>query len=183
MAQYHGVLRGGAGAHHVDRLALNTSSSGIQNARTAAPLNSSPDFAFSPSTFPPESTANLDSTLEDAAARRGMLEEPFFSTLKNDAGSADLENSQRMQENDPLATQIWKLYSKAKSQLPNAERMENLTWRMMAMSMRRAELDRNKGYGIRHAAAATPHSPVHVRTSKQLLIHTFLRADLVKLTP
>lgn len=48
-----------------------------------------------------------------------------------------------MQKKDPLATQIWKLYSKAKTQLPNAERMENLTWRMMAMSMKkRAEQQR-----------------------------------------
>jgi GATA-binding protein len=182
MAQYYGVLRGGIGAQHADRLAPDTSSSGTQNAGTAAPFNSSPDFAFTPSTLSPDATANLDGTLQDVAARREMLEEPFFPTLKNDAGSADLDNSQRMQENDPLATQIWKLYSKAKSQLPNAERMENLTWRMMAMSMRRAELDRNKGYGIRHAA--TPHrNPLHVRTSNQLLTHAFLRADLVKLTP
>jgi GATA-binding protein len=166
MAQYHGVLRGGIGAQHADRLAPNTSLSGTQNARTAAPFNSSPEFAFSPSTLSPKSTANLDSTIEDAAARRGMLEEPFFPNLKNDAGSADLENSQRMQENDPLATQIWKLYSKARSQLPNAERMENLTWRMMAMSMRRAELDRNKGYGIRHAGyTSQPHSRANLETT------------------
>ncbi|KAL9100056.1 MAG: hypothetical protein Q9187_009411, partial [Circinaria calcarea] len=44
-----------------------------------------------------------------------------------------------MQKNDPLATQIWKLYSKTKTQLPNQERMENLTWRMMAMSLKRKE--------------------------------------------
>ncbi|KAL7773725.1 hypothetical protein CFE70_003692 [Pyrenophora teres f. teres 0-1] len=48
-----------------------------------------------------------------------------------------------MQKNDPLGTQIWKLYSRAKTQLPNAERMENLTWRMMAMNMRRADMHRN----------------------------------------
>ncbi|KAI1941106.1 Sodium- and chloride-dependent GABA transporter 1 [Ophidiomyces ophidiicola] len=42
-----------------------------------------------------------------------------------------------MQKQDPLATQIWKLYSRTKSQLPNQERMENLTWRMMAVSLRR----------------------------------------------
>ena len=44
-----------------------------------------------------------------------------------------------MQKKDPLATQIWKLYSRTKTNLPNQERMENLTWRMMAMHLRRRE--------------------------------------------
>ncbi|KAK9367596.1 hypothetical protein V1509DRAFT_127013 [Lipomyces kononenkoae] len=42
-------------------------------------------------------------------------------------------------KDDPLATKMWRLYSKAKSNLPNQERMENLTWRMMAMSLRKKE--------------------------------------------
>jgi GATA-binding protein len=78
-----------------------------------------------------------------------MLEKPIFPTFENDAATDDME---QMQRNDPLGTQIWKLYSRARTQLPNAERMENLTWRMMGMSMRR---DRNKGYGIRHRATAS----------------------------
>ncbi|KAF2499233.1 hypothetical protein BU16DRAFT_557564 [Lophium mytilinum] len=92
------------------------------------------------------SASTLDSKLDfppsDAAARQGMLADSFFPTWSNDAAGANLDNPEEMQKNDPLATQIWKLYSKAKTQLPNAERMENLTWRMMAMSMKRAELDR-----------------------------------------
>lgn len=42
--------------------------------------------------------------------------------------------------------QIWRLYSKAKEQLPNAARVENLTWRMMAMTLRKAGKSR---YGDR----------------------------------
>ncbi|KAK6526653.1 hypothetical protein TWF281_009858 [Arthrobotrys megalospora] len=42
-----------------------------------------------------------------------------------------------MQKQDPLATQIWKLYSRTRTSLPNQERMENLTWRMMSMTLRR----------------------------------------------
>ncbi|KAF2190459.1 hypothetical protein K469DRAFT_559070 [Zopfia rhizophila CBS 207.26] len=90
-------------------------------------------------------SSKLDLTPSEAAARKGMLEDSIFPTLRNDAGDANIGNLEEMQKNDPLATQIWKLYSKAKTQLPNAERMENLTWRMMAMSMKRADLDR-KGY-------------------------------------
>ncbi|KAF9996509.1 hypothetical protein BGZ80_001210 [Entomortierella chlamydospora] len=36
---------------------------------------------------------------------------------------------------DPLAAQVWRLYSRAKDSLPNAQRLENLTWRMMAMTL------------------------------------------------
>ena len=88
------------------------------------------------------------------AAHRGMLEDAIFPAFGSDAASPSVESPEEMQKNDPLGTQIWKLYSRAKTQLPNAERMENLTWRMMAMNMRRAELDRNKGYGCRHTARA-----------------------------
>ena len=42
-----------------------------------------------------------------------------------------------LQKKDPLGTQIWKLYTRQKAQLPNQERMENLTWRMMAVNLRR----------------------------------------------
>lgn len=82
------------------------------------------------------------------SARRGVLQDAIFPAFGNDAGAPgpDADSPEQMQKNDPLGTQIWKLYSRAKTQLPNAERMENLTWRMMAMNMRRAEMDRNKGY-------------------------------------
>jgi GATA-binding protein, other eukaryote len=53
-----------------------------------------------------------------------------------------VDSPDEMQRKDPLATQIWKLYSRTKSQLPNQERMENLTWRMMAMSLKRQERER-----------------------------------------
>ncbi|KAJ4369088.1 Sodium- and chloride-dependent GABA transporter 1 [Neocucurbitaria cava] len=80
------------------------------------------------------------------AGRRGVLDDAIFPAFGHDGGSSSAESPEEMQKNDPLGTQIWKLYSRAKTQLPNAERMENLTWRMMAMNMRRAGLDRNKGH-------------------------------------
>jgi GATA-binding protein len=117
------------------------SSSGVNSAVQSLTSDSTPD-------------SKLELSLEDAAARKGMLENPIFPTLRNDAGDARLDSPEEMQKNDPLATQIWRLYSKARTQLPNAERMENLTWRMMAMNMRRAEQERNKGYGKRHVTAS-----------------------------
>jgi GATA-binding protein len=91
-----------------------------------------------------------------AAARQGVLADPIFPALKNDARGAHMESPEELQRNDPLGTQIWKLYSKTRTQLPNAERMENLTWRMMAMSMRRAERERNRGYECRNVQRPRP---------------------------
>jgi hypothetical protein len=84
---------------------------------------------------------NLELSPTDGAVRRGVLQDTYFPTWKDDSAGG-LESPEEMQQKDPLATQVWKLYSKAKSQLPNAERMENLTWRMMSMNLRRLELER-----------------------------------------
>ena len=65
------------------------------------------------------------------------MREAVFSDWKDGASQDELDNTDELQKRDPLATQIWKLYSRTKSRLPNQERMENLTWRMMAMSLRR----------------------------------------------
>ncbi|KAI9748978.1 MAG: hypothetical protein M4579_007053 [Chaenotheca gracillima] len=92
---------------------------------------------------PPQDAAqdvNLDPSPAQTTAREELLRESAFPAWKDAAGAAaDLESPDEMSKKDPLATQIWKLYSKTKNQLPNQERMENLTWRMMAMSLRRKE--------------------------------------------
>lgn len=49
-------------------------------------------------------------------------------------GQDDLE---LLAKDDPLATQIWRMYAKQREHLPNAARMENITWRMMAMTLQR----------------------------------------------
>ncbi|KAI8997403.1 hypothetical protein BDB01DRAFT_830990 [Pilobolus umbonatus] len=38
--------------------------------------------------------------------------------------------------NDPLSTQVWRMYAQAKDSLPNGSRLENITWRMMAMTLK-----------------------------------------------
>ena len=44
-------------------------------------------------------------------------------------------------QEDPIAAQAWRLINKAKATMPNGARMENLTWRLMSMTLkkRRAE--------------------------------------------
>lgn len=71
-------------------------------------------------------------------ARKELMRESFFPNWKDDAASAaeELDSPEEMQKKDPLAFQIWRLYSKTKKQIPNQDRMENLTWRMMHMKMK-----------------------------------------------
>jgi GATA-binding protein len=82
--------------------------------------------------------AKLEFSPRDDAVRSSVLRDSCFPNV-----GGDVETPEEMQKKDPLATQVWKLYSKARTQLPNAERMENLTWRMMAMNLRKMELERN----------------------------------------
>jgi GATA-binding protein len=91
-------------------------------------------------TSPQDSGASALDKLDLSAgnsARKELLRESFFPTWKDDAAGEELDSPDEMQKKDPLATQIWRLYRKTKRQLPNQERMENLTWRMMAMSLRK----------------------------------------------
>jgi GATA-binding protein, other eukaryote len=81
----------------------------------------------------------LDLSTQEAIARNGLLRESAFPDWEDDAARSGLESPDEMQKKDPLGTQIWKLYSKTKTRLPNQERMENLTWRMMAMNLKRRE--------------------------------------------
>lgn len=81
----------------------------------------------------------------EASVRKNMLDQTLFPDWQcDDAHQDDLGNPEAMQKKDPLATQVWKFYHKAKTQLPNGERMENLTWRMMSMNLRRKELERQR---------------------------------------
>lgn len=82
----------------------------------------------------PQTPANNSNSQAQSFARRELLGGSFEFDVKP---SQPEETPEDMQKKDPLATQVWKLYSKQRGSLPNAERMENLTWRMMAMTLRR----------------------------------------------
>jgi GATA-binding protein len=91
--------------------------------------------------------------LVESNARKELLRESFFPTWKDDAAGEELDSPDEMQKKDPLATQIWRLYSKTKKQLPNQERMENLTWRMMAMSLRKRRQEEAARYVLQYHTA------------------------------
>lgn len=85
----------------------------------------------------------LELSLEDEAVRKGVLGQTYFPAWSNDAGGIE-ESPEEMQKKDPLQLEVWKLYSKAKTQLPNADRMQNLNWRMMSINLRRLEQERER---------------------------------------
>ncbi|KAF8472636.1 hypothetical protein BDZ91DRAFT_715475 [Kalaharituber pfeilii] len=84
-------------------------------------------------------SSNKSFTLDDPVLTAGARNELLNSSLESHPWAKSLveEDPETLQKKDPLATQIWRLYSKQKQSLPNAERMENLTWRMMAMALKR----------------------------------------------
>jgi hypothetical protein len=75
------------------------------------------------------------------------------------SGSPDLHSSalpptdvnqcdpEQLAKEDPLATQVWKMYARTKANLPHAQRMENLTWRMMALALKKKKDDEAKQGG------------------------------------
>ena len=87
-----------------------------------------------------QQTDNLDFLSTNGAAQDELLQDAVFPEWRDDAITGEtFETPEEMQQKDPLNTQLWKLFNRTKTKLPNQERMENLTWRMMAMNLRRRE--------------------------------------------
>lgn len=90
--------------------------------------------------------SKLDRSPSEDAARKGVLRGSFFPTWSDDTAVTGVvdESPEEMQKKDPLGIQIWRLYSRTKNQLPNQERMDNLSWRMMSMNLKRQEEERRR---------------------------------------
>ena len=88
----------------------------------------------------------LDTSPAQQETRQEVLRDAIFPNWKDDAGGASLGQPDEMAKQDPIGIQMWKLYSRTKAQLPNQERMDNLTWRMMAMNLKRKEREQQARY-------------------------------------
>lgn len=113
------------------------------------PSHRSPPVPTSPVTPSVESKSSLLSDLfsddlfnSTRSATGTEKTSPFTSPRLS--GSPDLqsplggdEDPERLAKEDPLATQVWKMYARTKANLPHAQRMENLTWRMMALALKK----------------------------------------------
>lgn len=71
---------------------------------------------------------------QDELQRSAMVFPAFHDDLFS---NEDARSPEEKQKEDPLATQVWRFFSRTKQTLPHQERMENLTWRMMHMNLRK----------------------------------------------
>lgn len=77
----------------------------------------------------------LDMEFMGGSAQRRLSRDDVFADLRRGTTTYGPEQ-------DSLATEIWRFFSKTKQQLPNQERMANLGWRMMHVKLQSAHSDR-----------------------------------------
>ncbi|KAJ0123258.1 GATA zinc finger [Diaporthe amygdali] len=155
--------------------------------------NGNPSNAQRPNT----STSKLN---KSTAEMRGSLKEVRFDlskTLENARGTlsktdvfADFQDGiagmssspEDLGKDDPLATQVWRFFSKTRQNLPNQERMENLTWRMMHASLRKQRLagdesSRSGGNAPSGIAQLRKSSEQNISTSDPMNLDDFIVTD------
>jgi hypothetical protein len=86
----------------------------------------------------PAAVAAAIASTSPSAQLLKMSEVPILRQNKKRSSSPE-----EMVEQDPLATRMWRLYRSSTTFLPDSVRLENMTWRMMAMTLRRKETKRN----------------------------------------
>lgn len=76
------------------------------------------------------------------------------------AGSTiiDEESAEVLSRKDPIAAQVWRMFHKAKNTMPNGARMENLTWRLMSMTLKKRRED-SAAASASASASAAPSPP------------------------
>lgn len=79
----------------------------------------------------------VDQLLSDTLFPEFTRREPNHNQRRvtGDNDNSGSNSSEDEVKSDPLASKVWRLYTKAKDNLPNGARMENLTWRMMTMTL------------------------------------------------
>jgi hypothetical protein len=103
-----------------------------------------------------------------------MVYDDTFDSDNDDNESDDSDKNPT--KKDPLATQVWRMYTKAKDNLPNGSRLENLTWRMMAMTLKkkeRADSAASSPIAGAHESARVRHTsqpPLSTNTASQTMM-------------
>jgi hypothetical protein len=120
-----------------------------ESTQPAAAPSSTTQSTLSPSAISPNQLAQLFANTLPAAPldtssqfstqeeqlRSNILQQSLAPHLHNDAADLRLPGTPDIHAIDPLFLEIWKFYSKTKSQLPCADRLENLSWRIMSMNL------------------------------------------------
>ena len=116
-------------------------------------------YNYNDSPRSPETSTRQDTSMfSDILSDNLFSEHDGASTFPSPvlSGSPDLHSPtdasqcdpEQLAKEDPLATQVWKMYARTKANLPHAQRMENLTWRMMALALKKKKEDETKQGGL-----------------------------------
>ncbi|KAJ3570962.1 hypothetical protein NP233_g4061 [Leucocoprinus birnbaumii] len=149
------------------------------NDNSASLLSTEPSHTARPPVPPPSTTttdskSNLLSEIftdglfpSNTPSLSPQVTSPFTSprvlgspTLQSQPLDDDADPGQLAKE-DPLATQVWKMYARQKATLPHAHRMENLTWRMMALALKKkkGEEEARQNSEVTNEKEDTPSQP------------------------
>lgn len=104
-----------------------------------------------------------------AAKATGYAASPAADS-SSPAGSTilDEETAEALSRKDPIAAQVWRMFHKAKNTMPNGARMENLTWRLMSMTLKKRKEDGGSASSAAGSASGSVQS-----TPGPLAIPTF----------
>lgn len=127
--------------------------SSVSQTHSHFPSSNRSSFAQSPSSptspsLDSKSTIFTDIFSDELFGAQGASQATSPYTSPRLSGSPDLQptglpdgDPEQLAKDDPLATQVWKMYARTKATLPHAQRMENLTWRMMALALKKKKED------------------------------------------
>lgn len=133
--QFHGRL-----SHDNHQAAASTAAAAARGAATSAMLSHKAGAGDLRTSL---EELNLDFSTTHSAATTELLKSAVFPAMR-DATAGMVKSPEELQREDPLATQVWKFFNRTKLRLPNQQRMENLTWRMMHQNLRKKQLDDDK---------------------------------------
>ena len=71
-----------------------------------------------------------------------------------ESGFPEVQSPDEMAKKDPLASQVLKIYARDKGTMPNGARMENLTWRLMHLTLKQTQEKEAREAAEAAAAAA-----------------------------
>lgn len=81
--------------------------------------------------------AAVAAAIADASPSAQLLKRSEIPMLRQNRQRGS--SPEELVEKDPLAAAMWRLYRSSATFLPESVRMENMTWRMMAMTLKRKE--------------------------------------------
>lgn len=127
--------------------------------------------------------------LDNSAAKFDFLQSmAVFPNLQNGMSENNHQSLEEMHQSDPLAMQVWKFFRNTKLSLPSQGRMENLTWRMMHLNLRKRQEEENARRTAAAAARETgnltnnnTNAPSGIAQLRKTSDQSFLHADPMNL--